>query len=228
MAKRRGTEVSTKFLSINPQYEEEVLEVYAILTEEVEDLQLKQLRTVFKRLQIPKCFTADILQSIDHFYESNGTLIKHRTPKSDIVLHMVTTFTISSRLVNDSDIIDIVDVDKLISYTSKLLYYRDNYTHIKNTWRLFVETVLGSAPSVSELLEFKLNLVDLKKIKSVLGLDGSGKDTLSDVLLIDMLSCCSSDESGTIYNFDFSRATHGLFINIKDFACILGNLGEYD
>lgn len=229
MSKRKSaTGVSKKFRTIDKDYEEEILGVYAELTETEEDLYLKSLSKVFLMLKIPKCFTKDILNAVEYYYELQGSIVKFSNSKSDIVIQMIVLFTITSVVNSDEDIIDIIDVDKLIAYSNVLLKFRDNFELIKESWSLFVDVVNDNTPTVSELLAYNLTLADLKMVKSALQLDGSGKQTLSDVLLIDMLSCCNSDESGNINNFNFSKNSKGLFIDIKDFAFILGSLGEFD
>lgn len=229
MSKRTAVaNVSKKFRSINKEYEEEILAVYAELTESEEDLYLKSLERIFEILRIPKCFTRDIVSAVEYYYELQGNIVRFNNSKSDIVILMITLFTITSIIKSDDDIIDIIDVDKLISYTNLLLKFRDNFNLIKESWSLFVEVVEDETLNTSRLLDYNLTLADLKKVKTALQLDGSGKQTLSDVLLIDMLSCCNTDESGRIHNFNFTKNSKGLFIDIKDFAFILGSLGEFD
>lgn len=221
-----------KFDEINEEYETEILELYATLTEPEPDFYLKLLDKFFKKLKIPKCFTTDILECVEYFYDVQGTLVTSNNSKRDITLLMINTFTITStsQVHSDDDIIDIVDIDKLIKYTNKLLQFRDNFDHIKQSWQLFVE---GSRPPSDDgprdinPLDFKLSVPGLKNVKSYLNLDSNPKQQFSDAFLIDMLSCCSSDHQGNLYNFDLHRQQQGLCIGIKDFAYILGTLGEY-
>lgn len=218
MVKRKGgSNIISQFDEIPDKYEDEVLEAYAIITEESGDFYLKQMKKFFNQLTIPKCFTSDIIECIDSFYALKGTLYVSTSHKRDLILQMVLTFTITGTINNDDDIIDIVDVDKLIKYCNRLLKYRDNFDLIKETWKLFVPE--------DNFIQAKLSLPDLQKIKQSLNLDPS---SLNDGLLIDMLGSCKTDEEGTIHNFDLGKSSKGLYITIKDFACILGNLGEFD
>lgn len=229
MAKKKTTTgVSRAFHEINLKYEEEVLEIYALLTEEQEDIYLKNLKSIFKHLKIPRCFTQDILDALNYYYETKSQISTMTDPKSKIVLQMVHRLTITSDVTSHDNIFDIIDIDKLIRYTNQLLYYRDNYLFIKETWNMLIDSVVDHPLTPGQRLGYRLTLVDLKRLKAELNLDGLGKQTLSDMLLIDMLSCCQTDDMGNINNFDLSRTTEGLFIGIKDFACILGNMGEYD
>ncbi|CAH6720959.1 hypothetical protein CLIB1444_05S00474 [[Candida] jaroonii] len=218
MVKRKGgSNIISQFDEVPDKYEDEVLEAYAIITEESGDFYLKQMKKFFNQLSIPKCFTSDIVECVDSFYALQGSLYASTSQKRDIILQMVLAFTITGSITNDDDIIDIIDVDKLIKYSNRLLKYRDNFNVIKETWKLFV--------SDDNFISAKLSLPELQKIKQSLNLDPS---SLNDGLLIDMLSSCKTDEEGTMHNFDLGKSSNGLYINIKDFACILGNLGEFD
>lgn len=230
-------QLSQKFECINKEYEAEILEVYAVITESDQDFYLKLLKKFFKKLLIPKWFTTDVIECVDYFYEIKGNVTKASASKKDVILQMISTFTISSQVVSDDDIIDIVDIDKLIKYTNKLLQFRDNFHHIKQSWLLFVEPATSPSLDSSETnrqtdelksLDFKLTLPALKLVKTHLNLDSNSKHPLGDGFLIDMLSCCATDDLGNLYNYDLKRQQEGLFVGFKDFAYILGALGEYD
>lgn len=226
MARKKQTEVSEKFNQIDPQYENEILETYSVLTESDPDFYLKLLPKLFRKLKIPKCFTNDIARCVDYFYEIQGHVINSDPSKRETLLQMITAFTITSQVESDEDIIDIVDIDKLMKHTNKLLKYRDNLDHIKQSWELFINASSTKPPR--DPLEFKLTLPALQEVKSYLNIDSNPKQKLSDGFLIEMLSCCSVDDSGTLNSFELERNHQGLFVGIKDFACILGTLGEFD
>lgn len=141
------------------------------------------------------------------------------------------TITASTNDINEVNIIDIVDIDKLIRNANKLVKFRNAYTHIYGSWKLFVDAATTLTDS-SELTvtNYQLTLPDLKKIKSFLNLDetSNGNVSLGDSFLIDMLSCCTTTQHGDIINYDYNKPKKGSYITIKDFAEILGNLGELD
>lgn len=224
--KKQISEISQKFDQIDQDHENELLEAYSILTESEPDFYLQLLPKLFRNLKIPKCFTSDITRCVEYFYELQGAVMSSDSSKRDIVLQMITAFTITSQIESDDDIMDIVDIDKLIRHTNKLLKFRDNFNHIKQSWELFVDASSGDTPA--DPLSFKLTLPALQGVKSYLNLDSNPNQQLSDGFLIEMLSCCSTDDLGTLNNFDLDRQQEGLFVGIKDFAYILGALGEFD
>ncbi|ODV79297.1 uncharacterized protein CANTADRAFT_22047 [Suhomyces tanzawaensis NRRL Y-17324] len=231
MAKSRrndGFAKSKQFEQLNPDIEDEILEVYAQLTAESPDLFLHQLPEFFTFLKVPHCFIYDILQCTEYYYEfmqRDKLVVDARNVKQQTTINLLQAYTITG---SDSDLIDIVDIDKLIRHGNKLVKFRNNYHHIYESWKLFVQAASDST-SKSAIVHYKLSLPDLKRIKAVLNLDESeGRTSFSDSLLIDMLSCCSTDSDGNIINFDFDKPKEGSYLSIKDFAEILGNLGELE
>lgn len=205
---------SRKFRSLHPDYEIEVLQVYDAMAQTHGDLQLKHLANIFAQLQVPNCFTRDITQCVEYFYSLHGNIIGSSAAKRETTVHLIQQFTVTFQVNADDDIIDILDIDKLTNYTNKLLKYRDNFSLIKASWQLFI-------PESAVPLSYKLTLSDLKRIKDQFGLE-------ANEVLIDMMACCVSDQDGNIENFDFDVNSQGITKSIKDFACILGDLGEFD
>lgn len=182
------------------------------------DLLLKHLPLLFQYLKIPSILTYDIISCIDHYYE---ILINSNAPtslKDNLSLCLINYYTITSNPSTLSDIIDIIDIDKLIYQLHRLIILRNNYDHIHSSWLLFTSILKISKP-----LKHKLTLPDLKKIKSHLGLD-SGSVSLSDSVLIDMLSCAYNDSKQEIV--DLSGGPPG--VGFKAFGLILGELGELE
>lgn len=224
MAKRKKQEVSAYFNTIRKENEDEILEAYALITQEDEDLLLNKLSEYFHMLNIPSCFIEDILGCIEYFYDIRSVLDSTKRNKDTaVIFQMLYTFTITESS-DESDPIDIIDIDKLIQYTDKLIKFRDNFIDIVDSWKLFVDASCDKKLSRDQLLSYQLTLPDLKRIKNLLKLDAS---SLSDSLLIDMLSC-ATDENDNNISFDLKKLSQGLFISIKDFALIIGNLGEFD
>ena len=217
------------FLEPDPNNEDEILELYSIMTEETPDLYLRQIPTLFRRLKIPKCFVADIIGCVAYYYEfMNGRTVIYNPSnrKQTTTMRLLLAYTLTAPNAAIENVLDILDVDKLIRNVDRLLKYRDNYAHIVATWRLCVEATLpGRRYTDAELTNFKLDLPLLKRIKTHLELDPTdSRKGLSDGLLIDMLSCCAVNERDEPVNYDFdSEITH---ITIKVFADILGHLGE--
>ncbi|KAK6465791.1 Rad33-domain-containing protein [Scheffersomyces coipomensis] len=230
---------SEAYLEVSAQAEEEILEAYSIiLGEEEQDFYLHQLIELYDYLKIPSCFTADFKRCIDYYYEFirpntelefDATNVKHYT-----TLNFIHAFTITGKINKLNMIIDIIDIDKLIRNSNRLLKFRDNFNHIYQSWEMFVtaSTISGSSSEINEqfILNYKLGMKELKKIKTDLQLDTDRKTAavLGDSFLIDMLSLPTTNERGEILNFDFNKPKIGLCVTIKDFAEILGNLGELE
>ncbi|CUM56697.1 uncharacterized protein AC631_04147 [Debaryomyces fabryi] len=236
--KAHGVSISEEFLRLDPEIEDEILEAYSSITLESQDFFLHQLPEFLHQLQIPACFTDDITQCVNYYYEhmhnDNGDFkLNESNYKHAITFQMILAYTItgSANEKHEVTIIDIVDIDKLIRNVNKLVKFRNAYTHIYGSWKLFVDAATTSTDSSeSTVTNHQLTLPDLKKIKSVLNLDeaGNGNVSLGDSFLIDMLSCCTTTENGDILNYDYNKPKKGSYITIKDFAEILGNLGELD
>lgn len=209
-----------KFDTVSPQIEDEILTVYSEITDG-NDLFVRDLPKFFTILNIPKWFIDDILQCIDYFYSTMlpTRLIKISRRQDYMTLNMINYFTISSSQVSTiDDIIDIVDIDKLIKQTNKLIQFKNNYSFILSNWKLFINHL-----NVDTIESYKLTLPDLKKIKTNLNLD---HNNLNDSLLIDMLSCSFTDSKGYIINFNHDIS--GPCVTLKSFAYILGELGELE
>jgi hypothetical protein len=232
MVKKRDFTISSKYESLYPEIEDEILDVYAELTIETQDLYLHQLPQLFDLLKIPKTFVNDILRSIDYYYEFMKPVHDLQFDIANIkqytTINLVKAYTVTVTLNNINNIIDIIDIDKLLKNVNRLVKYRNNYQHIYESWKLFVTAATEQTLEESAVLDFRLSLPDLKKIKLVLNLDHDAKSSFSDSLLIDMLSCSSTDSLGHLLNFDFTKPKVGTCVTFKDFADILGNLGELD
>lgn len=236
--KAHGVSISEEFLRLDPEIEDEILEAYSSITLESQDFFLHQLPNFLRQLQIPTCFTNDITQCVDYYYEhmhNEGYDFKlnESNYKQTITFQMILAYTISSSTSdrNEVKIIDIVDIDKLIRNANKLVKFRNAYNHIYGSWKLFVDAATTSTDnSESTVTNYQLTLPDLKRIKSFLNLDeaSNGNASLGDSFLIDMLSCCTTSQNGDIINYDYNKPKKGSYITIKDFAEILGNLGELD
>lgn len=223
---------SKEFNSVDTEVEEEIIAAYAKVALEDEDPSLKDLQEIFRILQIPKCFTDDISESIEYYYEylgDHGWELDYLNIKQSTVLDLIRVYTITSQIHTTSDVIDILDIDKLIKNLNILVKFRNSYGHILDSWSLLVHSATSSRDNTEEfIVAYRLTLPDLKLIKTSLNLDQdreSGK-SLGDSFLIDMLSCGSTDFKGNRINFSLRTPKTGPCITIKEFAEILGNLGE--
>lgn len=228
MVKKRDFTISTKYESLLPEIEDEILDAYAELTSETQDLYLHQLPQLFDTLRIPKVFVNDILRCIDYYYEFMKPVANLQFDRENVkqytTINLVKAYTVTVTLNNINHIIDIVDIDKLLKNVNRLVKYRNHYDHIYDSWKLFA----AAAAAQQDPDDFQLSLPDLKRIKQVLNLDHDARSSFSDSLLIDMLSCSATDPLGHLLNFDFTKPKVGASITLKDFADILGNLGELD
>lgn len=201
MGRLNGLKVSSQWDETDPSIEDEILEAYSELAGE-EDLHLNQLEELFHRLQIPGCFTRQLLQLVDQFYAilDSGASINLKDTSHLMVVFMVQNLTITDpKVTSIHECLDIVDIDKLLTRGTKLIKFRDNYRHITDTWRLF-----GCKENDT------LTIPQLQKIKEELNVE------VSDQMLIDMVSC------GKEFNFE------GACVGILTFGEILGKLGELD
>lgn len=231
-----------RFETIPPEIEDEILETYSQFTlnyeeeeeeeEEPKDLTLNQLIEFFDKLMIPKCFIEDIINCIDYYNliikPSSSLKLDPLNPKQSMTISLIQAYTITNNVNNDlNDIIDIIDIDKLLRNVNRLIKFRNNYNHIQQSWKLFVMSCCSTTNIENDrhIENYKLTLPDLKTIKTNLNLDNP---QTNESFLIDMLSCCTHDSNGHILNFDYTKNKHGTHISIKDFAEILGNLGELD
>lgn len=227
---RRSRQKSARlevFNSVTSEIEDQILDAYGELTVENPDLYLHQVPELFHQLKIPECFTDDITQAIGFYYEvmqKKGFEVDEKSHKQHITIQLLRHFTITNASDFPNNIIDIVDIDKLIRGTNRLVKFRDNYSHIYSSWMLFIDAT-DMKDKHQDPVGQRLTLPALRTIKTTLGLD---EQELCDSFLIDMLGCCSTDIGGEIMNYDFEKLKLGTSVSIKDFAEILGNLGEYD
>ncbi|CAK9439288.1 uncharacterized protein LODBEIA_P34830 [Lodderomyces beijingensis] len=218
-----------------PEIEDEILEAYSDVLgedkdeEEDQDLRLSHLPQVFRILKIPRVFVRDIETAIEYYYNHMGTktgTIDRANAKQSITFDMLESYTITSPTVKThAEILDIVDIDKLIRNLTRLVKFRDNFAHIKSSWQLFLE---HSGSKVANIENFKMELPQLKSVKTQLNLDNDQHtgERLSDGFMIDMLGCCKLDSRERLLNFEFKSG--GASVGIKDFAEILGRIGEFD
>ncbi|WLF79791.1 hypothetical protein PVL30_003557 [Lodderomyces elongisporus] len=230
--------LSGSYSSVDPELEDEILEVYTNymdsqmdLKEVEQDLALRDLPQMFSMLNIPSCFTKDIEAAIDYYYDimksKKSSMIDRTNRKQNITMYMIEAYTITPSSVKVvDDVLDIVDIDKLINNLNRLLKFRNNYSHIRASWALFFAD--GADYYNANHENYKLDLPGLKAVKTKLGLDNdlSNGGMISDSFLIDMLGCSQHDSKDRLLNFDFDQ--RGACVTIKDFAEILGRIGEYD
>lgn len=231
--KKTSFTLSDQFEELLPEIEDEILEIYSdLVDDEEQDLYLNQLPQIFQTLRIPNCFSKDIIHCVDYYYgfiKDKNVQIDPMNKRQSNTINMIHAYTISSSNIKDiGSIIDIIDIDKLLRNLNRLIKFRNNYKHILASWKLFVTSANNGKPTMttSSLESYQLTFPDLKQIKTNLNLDAdpATKTPLSDSFLIDMLGCCSTDRDGYLLNFDFDK--HGACVTIKDFAAVLGNIGE--
>lgn len=224
-----GFQPSTSFDEIVPEIEDEIVEKYAQqLGDDDTDLHLDRLPQMLDELDIPNCFTTDIKAAVDYYYQfmhDGNYTINNSNVKQHNTLEMLLSFTITTSIQTPADISDIIDIDKLIQHLNKLVKFRNHHQHIASSWKMLIQES-GESPANIEL--YQLTLPGLKNVKSSLNLDNDPqtKVPLNDGFLIDMLGCCQHDAKKRLINFAFNK--QGATIMIKDFAFILGKLGELD
>lgn len=201
---------SKEFTQISGKTETEIIDAYSDILDLTgsPDVQLKHMAQVLAKLRVPGCYTSDILDCIQWFYDTSG-MYSHSGAKWNVVLQLLRQLTISN--LDSNDVSDIVDIDKLIRFCNRLVKFRDNHREIKLSWLLFVDAS-GSKD--------RLTLKDLKEVKAHIHLED-----ISDSILIDMLGCGSSTVEGDLLDFSFDK---GPAVGIKDLAEVLGQLGEFD
>ena len=228
--KKVGFQPSSAFEQIVPEIEDEIVEEYAQQLGDDSDLYLLKLPDILDNLDIPECFTNDIKSAVDYYYQfmhNRNYTIDNTNVKQRITLDMILAFTITTSTRTASDISDIIDIDKLIQNLNMLIKFRNNHQHIISTWKLIIQES-NSSNSATNIEKFQLTLPELKNVKSSLNLDNDPqtKVPLNDGFLIDMLGCCQYDEKERLINYSFNK--QGAAIEVKDFAVILGKLGELD
>ncbi|KAI5959181.1 uncharacterized protein KGF55_005524 [Candida pseudojiufengensis] len=227
--KKGGFTVSEQFTTVDPEIEDEIIEAYTnYLGEDQEDLLLKDLPILLEQLKIPLIFHQDIDEVIEYYYQflhGKDLVLEPTNSKHYITLNLLRSFTITPTSAKSSnDLLDMIDLENLINQLNKLIKFRNNEAHIRESWKLFINS---SSPDKNPD-DFVLTLPDLKTVKTQLNLDNDPqtKAPLNDLFLIDMLGCCKEDSRGNLINFKFNKG--GANVDIKDFAEILGRLGEYD
>lgn len=220
--------------TVHPANEDEILGCFSDIVGDSPDFHLYDLPRFLDRLNIPSCFTKDLIDCVEYYYDFIHPEPDLRFDPSNVkqytTINFIRAYAISSSAKSLREIIDIVDIDKLIANTDRLIKYRNEYNHILASWKLFVSQALPedkAGPSVDEdyAIGFRLGLPELKTIKSNLNLNVE-KSGLSDSILIDMLSATGPGADGIAHNFDFEKPKHGIYVTIKDFAHILGQIGE--
>lgn len=217
----RRDDKSNKFHKTSDAIEAEIIEAYVDATAE-DDFHLSQLPDFLLRLRIPRCYFDDVCQCTAYFYTHLDVRPVNPGNTSDwITFQFLSEYTLTSS--NDPhQLLDVVDIDKLIRKTTTLIKFRDNHAHIMASWDLFVQVASpGSDPE-----GFRLTLPHLQVIKKTMNLEQG--QPLGDSFLISMLSCCSTQENGAPTSFYLDKQKSGSALTIRDFAEILGNLGEFD
>lgn len=215
--------LSNAFEEVDPNIEDEILEAYGRATERSPDLYLFGLPGIFHELEIPECFTSDIIHCVNYYYDFLQNVDLEESNSLDlVVVRLFEAFTISD--ISNKSIIDIVDVDKLVRRLMILVKFRNFYDVILENWKLVVFAANGSDDLTFQgIINYKLTLKDMKKIKDKVNTDSdNGKNVASDSVLIDMISCSSIPT----LDFDIRKIKDGSFVSVKDFAGVLGRIGE--
>lgn len=212
---------SKQFLQVTDDIEEEILEEYSKFLETFgeEDLVLKDVPVFLAKLRIPKCYYRDINECIQLFYATDKGRASMRKSSWGVMTLLLQALTLSITSEGVIDISDIVDMGKLTVFCTRLLKFRDLHDHIYDAWSLFMEA--AGYTSDQDYSVLTLSIPQLKAIKSKLQLDD-----LSDSILIDMLGCSGTTVDGSLYNYRVGNSE--LAFNIKDFAEVMGQLGELD
>lgn len=212
--------MSAQYKQITKELESEVLDEYEsfLNTSSSPDMLLSHIPDMLDNLKIPKCFTVDIDECIQWFYDTGCGNVSKLSSKWVVVEHLLTNLTISSSYNGTLEVSDIIDIDKLVRFCNRLLRFRDHYPIIEEAWKLFV---YATGHGGSKITSFRMSMKDLSKVKTHLQLDD-----ISDSILIDMLGCSTTTVDGEMFNY--TLLPQGLTVNIKDFAEIMGQLGELD
>ncbi|GEQ66984.1 hypothetical protein JCM33374_g647 [Metschnikowia sp. JCM 33374] len=212
---------STDYWHVPADIETEVLDAYADVLDATgsPDLVLENIPDLLERLEVPHCYTRDVSECISWFYATQHTSLARSSQNWAVAEQLLRHLTISATVRGVFDVSDVVDIDKLVKFCNRLLKFRDHSSNIVQSWALFVEAS-GTQPGTNPV-EHSLTLHDLGKVKSSLQLDDIG-----DSILIDMLGCGRSTVDGELFNYKL--ASGGLEMGIKDFAEVLGLLGQYD
>ena len=225
---KKGFHKSSQFELVPEYIKNEIVQLYKSLNDA--DLFFSDLPNFFNRLGIEAVFIKDIINCVEYFYsqiysKDDVDLNVAENAKQYITLKAVKSFTITQSIDSLDDIIDVIDVQKLIKNSGKLIKFRDNFELILDSWSLFVRAGNQSNKNMGkdEILNYRLTLPHLQKIKQELGLE----ESLSDSSLIDMLGSCATS-GDDIVNYDWDKLKEGKYVSIRDFAEIMGQLGEFD
>lgn len=208
---------SQAFATASEDTEMEVLDAYEhVLLRGAQDVVLRDIPGMLSLLKVPKCFTNDIAECIGWLYDTEqDDQARRASAKWPVAEQLLRRLTILASVNGLLDVLDIVDIDKLTSFCARLLSFRDNYKDIRAAWQLFV-TAAGHAGDVSVVLSMQ----DLRTVEKHLQLDD-----ISDTILIDMLGCGKSTLDGEVLSYGFGTQ---LGVGIKEFAEVMGQLGELD
>lgn len=206
------------YSEISQAAETEVLDEYAAVLDntQAEDVLLSDVPKILSQLKVPSCFTDDIQNCIQWFYDTGRGHVQ-RGNHWIVAEQLLLQLTISSVFQGQFEVSEVVDIDKLVKFCNRLLRFRDHFPLIKEYWLLFAE-LCGEGKN--DITKFKMSMQDLAKVKKYLQLDD-----ISDGVLIDMLGCSTRTVQGDLFNFNFSPSI--LTVDIKDFAEVLGQLGEF-
>lgn len=186
--------------------EDEVLDAYDQLLEGgATDVTLRQLPSLFQTLEIPQCYTYDITQCIQWFYDTQHAV--RQSKRWSIAEHMLRQLTISAYANGSFAPSDIVDIDKLVKFCKRLMLYRNNHPQIIESWRL-----LGAASTAT-----RLSLPDLVHVKQ------RADAEVAELVLIEMMGSGRTTKTGELNSFHFDDE---LSVRIKDLAEIMTQLGQ--
>lgn len=213
---------SKQFLLATEDIEEEILMEYALFMDSfgAEDVLLKDVPIILAKLKIPVHYYSDVSDCIQWFYDTRDRNLTRHSSRWAVVVQLLQHLTLSATSNGNFEVSDVVDVDKLVEFCTRLLKFRDSNDSILNAWALFADAA-GYLAMKQDVTKFRLSLQSLKNIKSKLQLDD-----LSDSILIDMLGCSKTTVDGNIYNYRVGSAD--ILVEIKDFAEIMGHLGQLD
>lgn len=202
----------------------------SFLKKDKDDVLLSDLCDIFTYLNVPECFISDIKQCITYYYElslTSNLKTDHHNYKKKILLKFLQDFTITNESETLESTLDIVDIEKFISKTIKLLQFRDNYSFIFENWKLFVDAVTDDKEKSNEFYcSYKLKFNDLEKIDNSLKVTDKSKN--SYLLLKNMLELSVTDIDDNLLTYDFEKIRLNNFIGIKNFSEILENLDELE
>ncbi|ODQ81096.1 hypothetical protein BABINDRAFT_6935 [Babjeviella inositovora NRRL Y-12698] len=233
-AKQKLVDKTTKFSEPTDDIESEIIEIYAQYTAAVDgedledealqlDLTIEQLPAFLGELHIPPRFIEDILRDFEaynHYVKTTGSsVVTSETAETNAFVKA--RETVENFIIPDTRI---VDMDKLIAQTTRLLKMRNHKEYIYTNWKMVIDTVVTETNKMESVLrpkvdlatlhsedyeKMELNLKDLRTLKAYLKLG----DKFQDVALIDMISLFANGKA---------------HISIKDFGEIIGLLGELD